>query len=150
VSQGFKALRLEVQNQFEPYMTEATRTFAAPQDWTAAGTDMLSIMFHGYYRDADQQNDKYQCNVEKPLYAKVTDAAGQEATVTLPPYAVQSGSWRSWDIPLADLTAAGVDLTQVKALTIGVGDGTASAQTGPDVDLVFIDNIRLGFLPKAQ
>ncbi len=149
VYEGYKALRLEVQNQFEPYTTEAIRTFAAPQDWTVGGTDMLSIMFHGYYRDADQQDDKYHANVEKPLYAKVTDAAGKEATFTLPSYAVQSSSWRSWDISLADVTAAGVDVKTVKKLTIGVGDGKVSTQTGPDIDLIFIDNIRLGFLPKA-
>jgi len=150
VYQGFKALRLEIQNQYEPNTTEATRTFAAPQDWTVGGTDMLSIMYHGYFRDADQQDDKYHCNVAQPLYAKVTDAGGKVATFTLPPYVIQSGSWHSWDIPLADVTAAGVDVKTVNALTIGVGDGKASAQTGQDVDLVYIDYIRLGFLPKAQ
>jgi len=150
VYEGYKALRLEIQNQYEPNTTEATRTFAVPQDWTVGGTDMLSIMFHGYFRDADQQDDKYHCNVEQPMYAKVTDAAGKEATVTLPPYAVQSGSWRSWDISLADVAAAGVDVKTVKKLTIGVGDGKASAQTGQDVDLIYIDYIRLGFLPKEQ
>ena len=148
VYQGHKALRLEIQNQFEPYITEAIRTFAVPQDWTAGGADMLSIMYHGYYRDADQQDDKYQCNVEQSLYMKVVDAAGNEATATLPPYVIQSGSWRSWDIPLADFAAAGVDLKTVKALTIGAGDGEASAQTGQDSDLIYVDYIRLGFLPK--
>jgi len=150
VYQGFKALRLEVQNQFEPYTTEATRTFVVPQDWTVGGTDVLSIMFHGYYRDADQADDKYHCNVEQPLYVKVADDAGKEATVTLPPYVVQSGSWHSWDIPLADVAAAGVDLKIVKKLTIGAGDGKASAQTGQDIDLIYVDYIRLGFLPQAQ
>jgi len=143
VYQGFKALRLEVQNQFEPYTTEATRTFAVPQDWTVGGANRLSIMFHGYYRDADQQDDKYHCNVEQPLHVKVTDEAGKEATATLPPYVVQSASWRSWDIPLTDVTAAGVDLTKVKTLTIGAGNGTKSSQTGDDIDLVFIDYVRL-------
>ena len=150
VYQGYKALRLEIQNQFEPYLTEATRTFAAPQDWTVAGADTLSVMFHGYYVDADKTDDKYHCNAEQPLYVKVVDEAGNEATAALPGYVIQTGSWRSWDIPLADLTAAGADLTKVKVLTIGAGNGTASAQSGEDVDLLYLDSIRLVAPPQAQ
>ncbi len=149
VSQGYKALRLEVQNQFEPNFTDATYTFATPQDWTAGGADLLSIMFRGYYVDPEkEETDKYGCNKEQPLYVKVVDDAGNEATTTLPGYVIQSASWRSWDIPLADIAAAGVDVTKVKALSIGVGDGTKSSQEGEDIDVVFIDNVRLGFLPK--
>ncbi len=151
VYQGYKALRLEVQNQYEPYFTDATRTFAAPQDWTAGGATMLSIMFRGYYVDPeDEANDEYGCNMEQPLYVKVVDEAGNEATATLPGYVIQSGSWRSWDIPLADITAAGVDLATVKKLIIGVGDGTDSGQSAefpPDVDLIYVDCVRLSVLP---
>jgi hypothetical protein len=149
VFQGFKAMRLEIQNQFEPYTTEAIRTFAAPQDWTLAGANTLSLMLHGYYRDADQ-DDKYHCNVPQPLYVKVVDTAGKETLATLPGYVAQSGSWRSWQIPFADMTAAGVDLTKVKALTVGAGDGKASVQTGDDIDLLYIDYVRLDVLPPAK
>jgi len=150
IYQGYKALRLEVQNQYEPYTTEATRTFATPQDWTVGGADKLSLMFHGYYVDADNTDDKYRANLEQPLYVKVVDEAGNEATATLPGYVIQSGSWRSWDIPLADITAAGVNLATIEKLTIGVGDGTDSGQSAefpPDVDLVYVDYVRLGVLP---
>jgi hypothetical protein len=150
VYQGYKALRLEVQNQYEPYTTEAARTFATPQDWTAAGADLLSIMFHGYYVDPeDEGEDDYGSNKEQPLYVKVVDDAGNEATATLPGYVILSESWRSWDIPLADIAAA-VDLATVKKLIIVVGDGTDSGQpTGNpgDVDLIFIDSVRLSILP---
>jgi len=149
VSQGYKALRLEVQNQYEPNTTDATRTFATPQDWTVGGTDLLSIMFHGYYVDPEkEETDTYGCNKEQPVYVKVVDDAGNAATATLPGYVIQSASWRSWDIPLADVTAAGVDVTKVKSLTFGVGNGTQSSQEGDDVDVVYIDNVRLGFLPN--
>ncbi len=144
VYQGYKALRLEVQNQYEPNLTEATRTFAAPQDWTAAGATMLSIEFRGYYVNPEnEETDKYGCNKEQPLYVRVEDAAGKSAIATLPPYAIQSGSWRVWDIPLADVATAGVDLKTVTKLTIGVGNGKASSQKGNDIDLVFIDYVRL-------
>jgi len=149
VSQGYKALRLEVQNQYEPNTTDATRTFATPQDWTVGGTDLLSIMFHGYYVDPEkEETDTYGCNKEQPVYVKVVDDAGNAATATLPGYVIQSASWRSWDIPLADVTAAGVDVTKVTSLTFGVGNGTQSSQEGDDVDVVYIDNVRLGFLPN--
>jgi hypothetical protein len=147
VYQGFKAMRLEIQNQFEPYTTDATRTFATAQDWTAQGATKLSLMFRGYYVNPENEGkpeEKYGCNKEQPLYVKVADDAGNAATVaTLPGYVAQSGSWRAWDIPLADITAAGVDITKVKALTIGAGSGTTSAQTGDDVDLLYIDYVRL-------
>lgn len=147
--QGYKSLRLEAQNQFEPYTTDATYTFAAARDWTAGGTNLLSLMFCGYYVDPEKEGtDKYGCNTEQPLYVKVVDEAGKEAVFTLPGYVIQTSSWRPWKIPLADITAAGVDVTKVKSLTVGVGTGTKSSQQGDDIDAIFIDNVSLGFLPN--
>lgn len=147
VGQGYKALRLEAQNQFDPYTTDATYTFATAQDWTAGGAHHLSLMFCGYYVDPKKEaTDKYGCNTEQPLYVKVVDETANEGTFTLPGYVIQTSAWRSWDIPLADIAAAGVDLTKVKSLTVGVGNGTKSDQQGDDIDVIFIDNIRLGFL----
>jgi hypothetical protein len=140
VYQGAKAMRLEYQNQYDPFLTEATRTFAAAQDWTTKGVDMLSVAFKGK-RD----------NVEQPLYVRVEDAAGKQATIIHPAtYAVQSEPWRTWDIALSEISKAGVDLKSIKKLTIGVGNGTTSGQADKDVDTIYIDSIRLGFLPKAQ
>jgi len=138
VFQGAKAMRLDCQNQYEPFITEARRTFAAPQDWTVKGVDMLSVAFRGV-RD----------NVEQPMYVKVEDAAGKEATVTHPArYAVQSEPWRSWDVALSEFSSAGVDLKSVTKLTIGLGNGTTSGQADKDVDALYIDNIQLGYLPQ--
>jgi hypothetical protein len=129
VYEGGKAMRLEYQNQYEPFFTEATRTFAEPQDWTGAGA--LSIAFRGE-----------DSNVEQLMYARLEDEAGNDATVPHPlTYAVQSEPWRNWDISLAEFT--GVDLSAVKALTIGVGDGTNSGQAPEDVGKVYIDRIGL-------
>jgi hypothetical protein len=148
VYQGYKALRLEVQNQYEPNITEATRTFATPQDWTVGATNTLSLMFHGYYADADKVDDKYHANVEQPLYVKVVDEAGNEATATLPGSVILSASWRAWDIRLAQL--AGVDFTKVQKLVIGVGDGISSGQPDKDVDVIYIDYIHLSSLPTSD
>jgi hypothetical protein len=58
-------------------------------------------------------------------------------------YAVQTEFWRRWDIDLAELGAAGVDLTAVAKLTIGLGDGTQSAQVGDELNTIYVDHIRL-------
>jgi hypothetical protein len=138
IRQGAKAMKFTYQNGADPFVTRATRTFAAAQDWTVAGLAQLSIDFRGV-------ND----NVEQPLYVTLEDDAGNAATVTHPlAYAVQSEPWRTWDIALADF--AGVNPTAVKKLTIGTGSGTDSGQTSGDVDTLYIDNIRLSFAPAGQ
>ena len=75
---------------------------------------------------------------------RVEDAAGATATVAhIVDYAVQTEFWRRWDIDLAEFSGADVDLTAVAKLTIGLGDGTESAQTGDDLDTIYVDHIRL-------
>jgi len=131
VHQGAKAMRFECQNQYEPFLTEATRRFEQPQDWTVTNPTVLSLSFRGR-RD----------NLEQPMYVRIRDVAGNEATVAHPlEYAVQSEPWRTWEIPVSEF--AGVDLATVDALTIGIGDGETSGQPDEDRDTLYIDNIRL-------
>jgi hypothetical protein len=140
VAQGVQSLRLDYQNQFDPFLTEATRVFDTPQDWTVASVNMLSFTFRG-------KKD----NVEQSLYLRVEDATGKQTTIIHPAtYAVQSETWRSWDIALSEFSKAGVDLKTIKKLTMGVGNGKDSGQAKAtnDADTIYIDNVRLGFLPK--
>ena len=132
--QGSKALRLEYQNQFEPYLTEAARTFEEPQDWTVMGLNSLTLRFRG-------QDD----NMEQQLYLRVEDAAGNQATVEHAfVYAVQSEPWRAWaQIDFAQFTDAGVDVTAVKKLAIGVGNGTPVEDEPDGYDEIYIDDIAL-------
>jgi uncharacterized protein YuzB (UPF0349 family) len=131
VFQGAQALRFEYQNQAEPFFTEATRTFAELQDWTAHRAGTLSLSLYG-------QRD----NVEQPLYVQVEDAGGKHARVMQPyAHAPQAERWVQWDIDLAQF--ADVDLTQVKKITLGTGDGAASSQADQDVDMIYIDSIRI-------
>jgi hypothetical protein len=132
-SAGNKTMRLECQNQFDPFFTEATRTFATSQDWTQLGAEALSLAFAGD-----------RTNVEHPMYVKVEDAAGHSAKVVHPfAYAGQSQSWLDWTVALADFSAGGVDLTRVKKLTIGLGSGQNSGQAAEDRDGIYVDDIRL-------
>ena len=130
---GDKSMRFYYQNQYEPYFTEATRTFDVPQDWTRLGVETLSLSFAGEVENAEQR-----------MYLKVEDAAGNSITVEHPfTHANQSRRWFDWTVALSEIASGGVDLTQVSKLTIGVGDGTISGQADEDLDSIFIDDIRL-------
>jgi hypothetical protein len=131
VSQGAKSMRLEYQNQYDPFLTEATRTFSSPQDWTGNGVKALSLAFRGD-----------DVNVEQPMFIRLEDGAGKTAVVTHPyTYAVQSEPWRQWDIALEEF--GGVNLAAIKKITIGIGNRTNSGQAVEDRDVVYIDDIRL-------
>ncbi len=133
VNQGGKAMRFEYQNQYEPFATETTRTFAAPQDWTPSNPGLLSLTFRGR-----------KANVEQQVYVRVEDAAANQATIVLPhTYAVQSEPWRTWDISLSEITDGGVDVTAVQKITIGLGDGTSSGQEDDGRDILYLDKICL-------
>jgi len=133
VRQGSQSMRLSCQNQYEPYFTEATRTFSTPQDWTTRGAERLSLTFCG---DPN--------NVEQRLYVRIEDSSGKAATVAHPfNYAVQSRYWRQWDIALSDLRETDVNLAAVAKLTIGIGDGKTSAQEKDDLDTIYVDDIRV-------
>jgi hypothetical protein len=132
-SQGNNSMRFEFQNQYEPYFTEATRTFDSPQDWTVQAVEALSLSFIGEHE-----------NMEHLMYLKLEDDAGQSFKVEHPyTYACQSDSWRQWTVALEQFSSGGVDLSNIKKLTIGFGDGTISDQVGEDIDHVYIDQIML-------
>jgi len=126
------SMRFELQNQYPPYFTDITRTFVSPQDWTAKGVGELTLSFVGEHE-----------NAEHLMYLTLEDAADQSFTAETFTHACQSDSWRQWTIALAQFSDGGVDLTSVKKITIGLGDGVNSGQVGDDRDHVFIDQIIL-------
>ncbi len=134
IRQGAKSMRFEYANQYPPYLTDTTKTFATAQDWTANGVKALSLSFRG--DDA---------NVEQPMYIRLEDSAGKTSTVQHPyTHAVQSEPWHEWDIALEEFnTGDGVNLASIKKITIGTGNGTSSGQEVEDRDVVYIDDIRL-------
>lgn len=137
---GNKTMRLEFQNQYEPYFTEATRTFASPQDWTAQSVETISLSFVGEHQ-----------NVEHLMYMRLEDASGRSFKVEHPyRYACQSDSWRQWTIPLGLFADGGINLTSVKKITIGLGDGTNSGQAEGDRDHIYIDQIVLNLAATSN
>ena len=80
-------------------------------------------------------------NSAEPMYVRIEDSTGAKATVvnadeviTLRP------TWQEWKIPYSDL--AGVNLSRVKKIYIGVGN--RSTPTAGGTGTVYIDDIALG------
>jgi hypothetical protein len=85
-------------------------------------------------------------NSVEPMYVRIEDSTGASVTVvnadeviTLRP------TWQEWTIPYSDL--AGVNLSRVKAMYVGIGN--RNAPTAGGTGTVYIDDIALG-RPRAQ
>ena len=77
------------------------------------------------------------------LYMAVQDSAGRVAVVVHPdPEAVLLDQWVQWPILLSDLTTAGVNMTAVKKMYIGVGDRNNPQPAG--TGKLYVDDIRFG------
>ena len=123
---GRQSMPLLYSNGSEPYYSEAELAWTA-QDWTGLGGTTLTLYIQGR-----------AVNDEEDVYLAVEDAAGNVARVVYPSATVLV-EWTPWDIPLADLSAAGVDLTSVTRLAIGVGDRDNPVAGGSG--RIFIDDI---------
>jgi len=98
--------------------SEAERTFAAPQDWTKAGIQTLSLYFRGTAGNTGQ------------LYVKVNGSKvvydGDAGNLAL-------AGWQAWNIELAEF---GTNLQTVATLAIGI-DGSGASGT------LYLDDFRL-------
>jgi len=103
-------------------LSEATITFAAPQNWTASGIKSLSLYFQG---EPDNTGTLYlKINNTKVAYS---GAASD----------ISKAAWTPWNV---DLSTIGGNVSNVTKLTIGV-EGTGAQGT------LYIDDIRL--YPRA-
>ncbi len=82
-------------------------------------------------------------NLPDALYVTIEDSRGHQAKVPYSdPYALTTGAWTAWDIPLSDLRSAGVQTDSITKMTIGIGDRDKPASGA--AGLLFIDDIRCG------
>jgi hypothetical protein len=126
---GKQSMPLDYNNVNSPYYSEADRTFATTQDWTADGVDTLVL-----YVQAKAGN------AAGLLYVTLKDASNRTATVVCPnAKIVTTTKWTEWKVSLADF--AGVSLNRIKAISIGVGDRANPAADG--VGLLYVDDIGL-------
>ena len=81
-------------------------------------------------------------NSPNSLYLAVEDSRGKKAVAVHPdPAATTKAEWTQWNVPLSELTSAGVDVTRVVKMYIGVGDQANPIPDGAGV--LYIDDIRL-------
>jgi len=129
--EGVTDLTLYVRGEAAPYRSEADRTWTVAENWLVEGVTDLTLYVRG---EAD--------NDAAPLYVVIEDSAGN---VAVEPHsdaaATTATDWIEWKIPLADLTAAGVNVGAVKKMSIGVGSRTAPTPDGAGV--IYVDDIRV-------
>ncbi len=88
-------------------------------------------------------------NTAGQLYVVVQDSAGKSKLVNHPdPAATTATTWQEWRIPLSEFTSAGVKLTAVKKLVIGVGDRASPKADGGG--MLYIDDIGFGRPAQAK
>ncbi len=126
---GAQSMPLEYNNVDAPFYSEAEREFNPVQDWTIGDVNTLVIHFRG-------RGD----NSAAPLYVAVEDASRNSGIVVYPdPNAMTRPKWVEWRIPFSEFTAAGVNMTRVKMMYIGLGD---KADPQPDGHgLLYVDDI---------
>jgi parallel beta-helix repeat protein len=107
-----------------------TATFSGVQT-TGAVTGLWQVADIGVDHPGNSPDD---------LYVVVDDGDGKTAMVVNPnPAAVNAKAWTEWKIPLNSL--AGVDLSRVRRMTIGVGG--RESMISPGAGRISIDDIRL-------
>jgi hypothetical protein len=114
---GGQSMPLAYDNTTAPKYSEAVRTLSPAQDWTVFGVKTLVVHFRGAPDNTGQ------------LYAKIN---GTKVLYTGPAADIAGNAWVVWNI---DLPSAGVTLTSVKTLAIGIDGGTTGT--------IYVDDIRL-------
>ncbi len=82
-------------------------------------------------------------NAPDSLYVAIEDGAGHVATVMHPDAeATNVMDWQSWEIPLSEFIAVGVNLANVRTMYIGIGDRNGPQAGGAGT--VYVDSIGIG------
>jgi hypothetical protein len=123
---GAKAMPLYYNNDAMPWYSETERVWAVPQDFAAFDVDTLELYVSGDSANAADQ-----------LYVGLEDSMGRVKIVSyLNSPALTSGAWTRLAIPLSDFTAAGVNVSAIKKMYIGVGNRGAGTPGGTGMLLV--------------
>jgi hypothetical protein len=122
---GKKAMKYSWDSQYGNSI--ATAVYATPQNWTESGFyKVMEIAFEGTAGNSTSET----------MFVEVKDNSNNVARKNYPTSAdLANPNWMIWRIPLTDF--AGVDLTNITNLTIGLTNGT----TG--IGVLYFDNIRL-------
>ncbi len=120
-----------------PYYSEATRTFATPQNWDIEGATVLKLYLTGNPSE----------NIAKSsdmIYLRLADTHGIETQVVYEDTLemIESLLWHQWDIELETLRQTGLDLQSIESLTLGIGQ-PEDPKRGDD-GVFYVDDIEIG------
>jgi hypothetical protein len=145
------SMRCEYKNDLDPYYSEVDAAvdtlrpngLGIDKNWLGMGAKSLVLWFYGCgggtvikplpYNDPNEQ-----------MYVKLTDGDDVSGRVNYPYMSeVTEEEWHEWNIDLAFFDACGVDLSNVKKITIGFdGDGTGE-NVSIEPNIVYFDDIQL-------
>jgi hypothetical protein len=130
VRNGAQSMPLYYDNTGAALQSETQRLWAEPQAWmTSAGSNTLKLYTHGSPQNAPGE-----------LYLIIEDSAGVSHKVVNPDSTIFTAEdWVEWAISLNDVAAAGINLTAVTKLLIGIADIPGQAEAN---GLLYIDDIR--------
>jgi hypothetical protein len=121
-------------NSYAPYYSEVTYNLpSTKRNWVTGGGKILSLDFKGVINNGREQ-----------MYLIVADTVKSKTILLEDANDIVQESrenWRNWVIDLDDIDAAGVNLTDVRTLTIGFGNKTTPHLGGNGT--VYVDNIKL-------
>ncbi|MHC4913576.1 MAG: LamG domain-containing protein, partial [Planctomycetota bacterium] len=101
----------------------------AGTDWTVSTTKALVLYFRGVASNSAQ-----------PLYVVIEDGDANEAMATYDDAnGTQEEFWHEWNIDLEDFNGAGVDLTDVYKIHLGIGVRGETAISGGTGEVYFDD-----------
>jgi len=124
---GKQSMPLSFNNAGGFTMSEATRRFDSPQDWTKHGITTLVLYFYG-----DPANATGQVYVKINGIGGIADVTETKAVYGGNANAIKTPYWTQWNI---DLASAKMRLTGVGKLTIGT--------EGSGKGILYVDDIRL-------
>ncbi len=130
-------MELGYDNSSSPYKSEADLLFENPGKWLLLNKNVLSLKCRAGAGNSSTE-----------LYVEVTDGNNTAKIINPLSNATTREQWKYWNIRFSDLQQQGVDLNNVTAITIGVGDGVTSSS-----GLMYIDDIELrnqAKLPEYQ
>jgi len=76
------------------------------------------------------------------VYVTLQDSSNRSSTISYPGPELMRAGWHEWRIPLASFSTAGVKLTAVKKMLIGVGDKASPKPGGSGI--LYLDDIGYG------
>ncbi len=129
---GSKSMPISFNNTGAALISEVERAWEEPQDWTINNFNALKLFTHGA-----------SFNTAGELYLIIADNAGNSYEIRNTDTTILTiEEWKEWIIPHSEIIAAGVDVTAITKLVIGVAN--LPGQAGANGKF-YVDDIRNGF-----